>query len=78
MVKFAVLFERPTPQKGEHGIIDWINMFVKKPFENMDNALAERIKQETEKELKDRLFINQKWYVDYVRIRMRAVKIKEV
>lgn len=29
-VEHAVLFDRPTPQKGENGLQNWINMFVKK------------------------------------------------
>ena len=48
-VEYAVLFDRPTVQAGENGLADWIEMFVKKPFD-------------------------QKWIVDYVRIRFRAVK----
>lgn len=73
-VEYAVLFDRPTPQKGEHGLCSWIQMFVKKPFEGMDEANKKAILEEAEEKLKDRLCRNGEWIVDYVRIRVRAVK----
>ncbi len=75
-VETAALFDRPTQQKTAHGVIDWIIMFVTKPFEGMDEAIKNEILQETENALKDRLFLDGKWYIDYVRIRLRARKIK--
>ena len=74
-VEFAILFDRPTIQKSEHGVIDWINMFVTKPFEGMDRNIKNDILQETENDLRDRLFSDGKWYIDYVRIRIRARKV---
>ena len=74
-VEFAALFDRPTVQKSEHGVIDWINMFVTKPFEGMDAKTKNDILQETENILRDRLFSNGKWYIDYVRIRIKARKV---
>lgn len=74
-VEYAVLFDRPTVQKSERGLVDWIRMFNTKPFENMDSALREEIEKEAETELKDRLFIDGKWIIDYVRIRFRAVRL---
>lgn len=73
-VEVAMLFDRPTAQKSEHGVIDWINMFVKKPFEGMDEAMKNEILTETENALRDRLYIDGIWYIDYVRIRIRARK----
>lgn len=75
-VETALLFDRPTEQKSEHCVIDWINMFVTKPFEGMDDATKNEILQETENGLRDKLLINGKWYIDYVRIRIRARKQK--
>lgn len=74
-VEFATLFDRPTIQKSEHGVIDWINMFVTKPFEGMDAKIKNDILQETESILRDQLFSDGKWYIDYVRIRIRARKV---
>jgi len=74
-VEYAALFDRPTVQKGQDGCADWIRMFVKTPFENMEEKLKEEIINETSEELKDVLFVNGKWIIDYVRIRIKAKKI---
>lgn len=74
-VETALLFDRPTPQKGQNGLINWINMFVKLPFEGMDEGLKSEILQEAESLLKDQLLHDGVWYIDYVRIRIRARKV---
>lgn len=74
-IEYAVLFDRFTPVKGENGIVDWIKMFDKKPFENIAPALAEQIRQQAQDNLRDKLFKNDVWHVDYVRIRMKARKL---
>lgn len=76
-VTYALLFDRPTVQETEDGLCDWINMFVTAPFEGMDKALKEEILQEAKAQLTDRLYIEGKWVIDYVRIRMKAVKVGE-
>lgn len=73
-VEYACLFERPTPQKGEHGLRDWIEMFVKKPFEGMDSTVKNHILSDVETELRDVLFQDGRWIIDYMRIRIRAVR----
>ena len=74
IVRYAIFFDRPTEQKSAHGIKDWIRMFVKKPFEGMDVSVMEEILEEVEQSLRSRLCRNGKWFVDYVRIRVKAVK----
>lgn len=74
-VEVALLFDRPTPQKGADGVADWIKMFVKKPFENIAPKLAAEIIRETADECRGALYRDGTWYVDYVRIRLRARKI---
>ena len=73
-VVFASLFDRPTPQNTQDGLTDWIRMFVKKPFEGMDEALKSGILSETEDRLRSRLYVDGTWYIDYVRIRVKAVR----
>lgn len=72
-VEYAVLFDRPTPQKRT--LKDWIRMFDTKPFEGISEAETDNILTEAEDRLRDRLMTDGVWYVDYVRIRMRARKI---
>ena len=75
-VNYAVLCDRPTMQKSQDGLADWINMFVTVPFEGMSVDIKNEILEETKSILKDTLFKDGKWYIDYVRIRIRAEKIQ--
>lgn len=74
-LEYATLFDRPTEQKTEQGLEDWIKMFIKKPFEGIGEDLKNKIIQETVEELKNILYKDGKWYIDYVRIRIKARKI---
>ena len=74
-VRYAALFERPTELVGENGLEEWIRMFFQIPFSVIkDGAEADEIIAEAVDELKSELYINGKWYADYMRIRMRAEK----
>lgn len=73
-VLYTVLFDRMTELKGENGLYDWIKMFVKTPFEGVDEHTKENIIQKAVSDLKSTLFCNGKWYSDYVRLRCKAVK----
>lgn len=74
-VEYAVLFDRPTPQKSSDGLADWVRMFNIRPFEAMDPDLKEEILRETADDLRPVLYHDGKWFIDYVRIRIRARKI---
>ena len=73
-VTYAVLFDRMTEQKGNDGVADWIRMFVKVPFEGLNEELSNEIIKDAVDALKPELYIGGKWYADYVRIRLKAVK----
>ncbi|WP_298074524.1 hypothetical protein [uncultured Bacteroides sp.] len=75
-VHFAVLFDRLTGLKGERGLEDWINMFDRTPFliVKTEQEKAEIVDKAVEA-LRNDLFINGKWYADYVRLRMKAVRL---
>lgn len=75
-VTYAVLFDRPTPQQGEDGLNNWIHMFVKTPFEGMDADMREAIIDEAVSGLQESLQQEDgTWIVDYVRIRIKAIKV---
>lgn len=74
-VEFATLFDRPTAQIGENGLENWINMFCAKAFENVDKATKNNIIKNAVELCKPFLYKDGTWYVDYVRLRMKAVKI---
>lgn len=75
-VVYAILFDRPTHcQNGEKGLKNWIRMFDKVPFQQMDTNMQEAIITETEQELRNTaLFHDGEWFIDYVRIRIKAIK----
>ncbi len=74
-VRYAVLFDRMTELKGENGLKDWIYMFVKTPFSVVKTEQEkEQIIAQTVDRMRGELFRNGKWYADYVRLRMKAIK----
>ena len=74
-VKYAVLFDRPTELKGENGLKDWITMFVKTPFSVVEaEQVKEAIIDRAVEALRSDLYADGRWYADYVRIRMKAVR----
>ena len=71
---FCSLFPRPTRQKGEDGLKNWIDMFLKTPFAGMEESQKAQIIAEAENRLRQKLCRGGIWYVDYVRLRLRAEK----
>ena len=74
-IDYAILFDRPTVQSAKDGLSSWIRMFDSAPFEGLDERRVEEIIREAEKRLEKRLFINGRWTIDYVRLRMRAHRL---
>ncbi len=74
-VVLAEHYDRPTELADENsGIKDWINMFAKSFFEGIPEKMVEEIKTEVQEKIKDKCLINGKWYADYKRIRVVALK----
>lgn len=73
-VQYAILFNRMTELKGENGLADWIKMFVKTPFEMMNDLQKISIIHNTVEDLKHKLYAKGIWHADYVRIRCKAMK----
>ena len=74
-VRYAVLFDRMTELMGEDGMKDWIRMFISTPFYAVsEEAQREAIRNRAVELLKKDLYRDGKWYADYVRLRMRAIK----
>lgn len=75
-VQYATLFERPTELKGDDGLKDWIFMFDKTPLSAVKTSEErEAIADKAVNSLRKELFINGKWYADYVRLRMKAIRM---
>lgn len=74
-VEYARLYDRPTPQNGENGLENWINMFVTTAFNGVAPKDKENIIKDTVEICRPSLYKNGTWYVDYVRLLMKAVKL---
>lgn len=73
-VEYAVLFNRPTEQIGENGLENWINMFCDTAFEGIKTDTKNEIISQAAEICRPKLYVNDKWWIDYVRIRMKAIK----
>ncbi|WP_431157810.1 class I SAM-dependent methyltransferase [Winogradskyella poriferorum] len=72
-------YDRPTELADEEsGIKDWISMFAESFFVGVLEKHIEEIKNEVQELIKDKCLINNKWYADYKRIRIVAVKEENV
>ncbi len=74
-VTFATLFDRFTELSGDDGVRDWINMFNLTPFEGIAEDVKDDIIKEATAKLKDSLYKNGRWHADYVRIRIKAIRV---
>lgn len=71
----ATLFDRFTELSGDEGLKDWIKMFLSTPFETIRNLEEkEIIIDEAVESLREKLYKDNKWHADYVRIRIKATK----
>lgn len=74
-VLFAEHYDRPTELSDENsGIKDWISMFADSFFIGVSENHREEIKNEVKEKTKEKCLINGKWFADYKRIRIVAIK----
>lgn len=70
-----IQFDRPTELNGEDGMQNWINQFCQSFFINVtENKKAAIINNAVER-LKITNYQKGKWYADYKRLRMKAIKV---
>lgn len=67
-------FDRPTELVGEDGMKNWIVQFAQAYFQNIPKEKAENIIDKAVAILKETNFENGKWYADYIRLRVKAIK----
>ncbi|MEO6455940.1 MAG: class I SAM-dependent methyltransferase [Ginsengibacter sp.] len=69
-----IQFERPTELLGEDGMKNWIIQFCGALFKNIPGEEIENIIDESVEILSESNFENGKWYADYIRLRVKAIK----
>ncbi|HVZ98114.1 MAG TPA: methyltransferase domain-containing protein [Chitinophagaceae bacterium] len=74
-VTYALHFNRETElADDQNGIIDWLKMFAGGYLTGINAQDVEMILKETQEKIRPLQFKNGKWYADYKRLRVIAVK----
>ncbi len=74
-VTYATHYDRETELKDTaNGIKDWIKMFGSSFLKNIDESVADKMLTEIQESLRETSFRNNKWYADYKRLRIVAIK----
>jgi trans-aconitate methyltransferase len=71
-VRFAVLFDRPTPLQGTTGLRDWVGQFARGVVGSIPPEKREAFYQEVEQAARPTLFKDGAWTADYRRLRVVA------
>ncbi|WPC43852.1 class I SAM-dependent methyltransferase [Clostridium sp. JS66] len=78
-IEDIIEYDRPTPlADGEKGLRNWSCQFFANHISNVSYKEREQILFETEKICKDSLWKENQWIADYRRIKIIAVKNKEI
>lgn len=74
-INYASHFDRPTELKDtEHGIKDFLKMFGNAFFDNIPQQEIDPVLEEIQEAVRPTNYRNQKWYGNYKRLRIEAVK----
>lgn len=73
-VSNIIQFNRPTELVGEDGMKNWIIQFSQAFFKNISKEKIENIIDKAVIILKETNYENGKWYADYIRLRVKAIK----
>lgn len=74
-VTYAAHYNRETELKDtQEGIKDWVQMFGGAFLEGVDAKAKDTILEEVQETLRHTQFRQQKWYADYKRLRVVAIK----
>jgi hypothetical protein len=73
-VQTAWLFDRPTLLEGEDGMANWLLMFGAGMLRGVPTDISKRVTAQAERTLRATNIQNSKWFADYRRIRIVAIK----
>jgi trans-aconitate methyltransferase len=68
----AFLIDRFTPLEGADGLRQWVRMFGEKLMADVPSATHEEFFEQLEEAVRDRLFRDGQWWMDYRRLRVKA------
>lgn len=70
-------FDRPTQLFGEEGLTLWLTMFAEEFFVGLSDAERNRLLDTLRDRLREELYENGQWVLDYRRLRFKAVSLPE-
>jgi SAM-dependent methyltransferase len=74
-VQSAVLFDRPTElEDAERGMRNWLEQFERDRLARVPAEKRPALLDLTEERLRPHLFRDRRWFVDYVRLRVLAIR----
>lgn len=73
-VVLARHFDRPTKLEGQDGLRNWVKMFRNSVLAQLAEEQHDAFLSCVEKYAQEKLYINNIWTADYVRLRMMAIK----
>jgi trans-aconitate methyltransferase len=73
-VQSAALFDRPTELEGEEGLEKWLDMFGAAMLSEVPPSLRGQVVELAAKRLAPHMFRDGRWYADYRRLRVTALK----
>lgn len=74
-VQSAALFDRPTELEGEEGLAKWLEMFGAAMLSEVPAPLRGQVVEHAAERLAPHIFRDGRWYADYRRLRVVAVKV---
>jgi trans-aconitate methyltransferase len=74
-VRDARLFDRPTPLEGEHGMENWMRMFLPTYLREFSPERATDIVRQLVERLRSTHYRDGVWTVDYRRLRVVAMRV---
>ncbi|HWB25021.1 MAG TPA: methyltransferase domain-containing protein [Chitinophagaceae bacterium] len=73
-VRQVLYFDRDTELTGEDGMANWIEMFWPFFFKHISQQQVQAVTAKAVEYLRPGYYRNGKWYADYVRLRVKAIK----
>lgn len=73
-VQQALHFARPTPLESKNGMRYWLEMFAGSFMQDLNEEGRCRLLVEVERSVRDRLFRDGRWWVDYWRLQLVAYR----
>jgi len=74
-VTMARHFDRPTLLKDSDGVRNWLHMFAQPYLQDLNGELVESVLKDVEEQIHPTNCLDGKWYADYVRLRIVALKL---